>query len=59
MLTNIHCTFNKTYSYISRMLQKMDLDQIGRNYYNKNKKTEFNEYRYVWSGLWSAEFHIL
>lgn len=29
------------------MLQKMDLDQIGRNYYNKNKKTEFNEYRYV------------
>ena len=45
MLTNIHCTFNKTCSSISRMLEKMDLNQIGRNYYNKNKKTEFNEYR--------------
>ncbi|XP_042090674.1 piwi-like protein 3 isoform X4 [Ovis aries] len=34
-----------------RMLQKMDLDQIGRNYYNKNKKTEFNEYRLeIWPG---------
>ena len=41
------------------MLEKMDLNQIGRNYYNKNKKTEFNEYRYVWSGLWSAKSHIL
>ncbi|KAB0364501.1 hypothetical protein FD754_008657 [Muntiacus muntjak] len=40
-----------------KMLEKMDLNQIGRNYYNKNKKTEFNEYRYkplrkleIWPG---------
>ncbi|KAF4011631.1 hypothetical protein G4228_003101 [Cervus hanglu yarkandensis] len=34
-----------------KMLEKMDLNQIGRNYYNKNKKTEFNEYRLeIWPG---------
>uniref|UniRef100_A0A8C6DG33 Piwi like RNA-mediated silencing 3 n=1 Tax=Moschus moschiferus TaxID=68415 RepID=A0A8C6DG33_MOSMO len=34
-----------------KMLEKMDLNQIGRNYYNKNKKAEFNEHRLeIWPG---------
>lgn len=40
---------------ISRILKMMELEQVGRNYYNKREATEFRDHKLVSS----RNFHIM